>query len=155
MARSQPPACLRIPLETKMRGPSNPRSVGVAVAAGLAFAVLAGPAPAKAFDLDCEGDRYRIDLTRKLWCEDACEEVRRVFAVYRREVMLSVFDHVSTTYDRRTRETINGLGALGIDDESRSSCLVLRFSGFPAGAGFTEPRTRRWAGRSVRSLAES
>ncbi len=99
---------------------------------------FAGPAAARAFDLDCEGDRYRIDLTRKLWCEDACEEVRRVFAADRRVVMLSVFEHFSWSYDRRRREMVSGFNALGVEDETRTPCRVLRFSGFPAGAEYPQ-----------------
>lgn len=126
-----------------MRGSSKMWRAAGAATVALAVAVSGGPAVAKAFDLDCEGDRYRMDLTRKLWCEAACEAVRRVFAVDRRAVMLSAFDHFSTTYDRRTREMIDGFEALGIEDESRRTCRVLRFSGFPAGAEFPEPETRR------------
>lgn len=132
-------------VEMDMLGPSKLTCAGAALSVVLAFAMSAGPAAARAFDLNCEGYRYRIDLTRKLWCDDACEAVRRVFAVDRRVVMLSVFDHFSTKYDRRTREMINGFSALGNEDESRSRCRVLRFSGFPAGAAFPEPGAHRFA----------
>lgn len=128
-------------VETDTREPSKLwRAAGAAMVA-LATALSAGPAAAKAFDLDCEGARYRIDLTRKLWCEDTCGAVRRVFAVDRRVVTLSLFDHFSTKYDRRKREMINGFAALGMEDDSRSACRVLRFSGFPAAAEFPDPAT--------------
>lgn len=130
-------------VETDTRGPSKMLRVAGAATVALAVAVSAGLTVAKAFDLDCEGDRYRIDLTRNLWCEGACEAAQRVFALDRRVVMLSLFDHVSMSYDRRTREMIGGFNALGIEDQYRRSCRVRRFSGFPAGAESSEPRTRR------------
>ncbi|TAJ69858.1 MAG: hypothetical protein EPO51_20230 [Phenylobacterium sp.] len=102
-------------------------------ALALGFASLPGPASAKAFDLQCEHARYRVDPTRKLWCEEPCTTLGHLQHRPGEDVLtLSYLGHFEIAYDRRTGMVTRGFG--GLHDGGyllTEPCRVRRFSGFP------------------------
>lgn len=105
-------------------------------AATLALAAVAGSAAARAFDLQCDDERYRIDLEAKRWCRNACEDVATLNHNGGRTVLLLTMSHFNRTYDLRTR--VMTFEAAG--DTFRTRCRVLTFSGLPAGTASAPQR---------------
>lgn len=105
--------------------------IGLAVALVLFSAAEARAADAKAFDLKCGEDLYRVDLARKLWCEGACEEARPIRHADGRFITLTMMEHFALTYDTRKRVMTSAFDPIGIDDRDDARCRVMKFSGLP------------------------
>lgn len=121
------------------------RLVVRAVGLGLLLAAAAGSSAAwsasgRAFDLQCEETRYRIDLGAKRWCEDDCATVSGLSYRGGDRAALTAMAHFSLVYDLRRKVMTYWSGGPGDEGEiSRARCRVLRFSGFPGEAGKSTP----------------
>lgn len=101
---------------------------------GMAITGFGASASARAFDLQCDDTRYRIDLKRKAWCQDDCTNIWGLSHRRGHELVLSRLSHFLLTYDMQAKVVTLSVGGSGAEPETyRDRCRVLRFSGFPPG----------------------
>lgn len=108
------------------------RSVAGAVSMGLLIAMTGGSAAARAFDLQCHDEHYRVDLQNKTWCTDKCEVLVSFHYRGGKTLFLQGMDHFMLSYDMKTKVMTLGYAGLGIEDKQDTPCHVMKFSGFPS-----------------------
>jgi hypothetical protein len=126
--------------------------IGAASLVGLSMIGAASPVGPSAFDLSCWGTSdlkvyergiaplhsilatksFRIDIRRRLWCQDACDRIFRIAAVHGNVLDLMRNDHFAYRVDHEalTYTGIQLLSRAHIMD--MMSCRRARFTGFPA-----------------------
>jgi hypothetical protein len=100
------------------------------------ISAISGSASARAFDLQCEGSHYRIDLKSREWCEETCATVSRLDYRGADKVLLSHLEHFALWYDTRAKVLTSSSASPGDEDVEtfHTRCRVMKFSGFPAQA---------------------
>lgn len=111
----------------------------------LVFGLLATPAvAAEQFDLVCTAKhdkaRYRVDLARGEWCQDACKETSQIARVtpativlYQKDRAFERDDTALKSIDRVTGEwTDLYTGGQYSSWAIKGKCVPATFSGFPA-----------------------
>jgi hypothetical protein len=107
-------------------------SVQYILALALVVASVGGPVSARAFDLQCDDERYRVDLKAKRWCDGRCTEARRLYYNRRGDITFYSMEHFALSYDLRANILKHWAGGIGDEGEThRTRCRIYRFSGFP------------------------
>jgi hypothetical protein len=104
----------------------------VTLAIGLTLSAPAAAA-ARAFDLECDHARYRIDEARRRWCEGDCTTLRTLRFMRDGEgLILTSLAFWEISYSRKTGMVSRSFG--GMADGGyilNEPCRVRPFSGFP------------------------